>query len=58
MQVLRRENRNRREPSWLPGTALDIPLYWAHPRSAQAALARLTGCVMGAARRWLILEKL
>ncbi|MBS0403559.1 MAG: HTH-type transcriptional regulator ArgP [Proteobacteria bacterium] len=37
----------------LPGTALDIPLYWAHPRSAQAALERLTHCVMGAARDWL-----
>lgn len=37
----------------LPDTALDMPLYWAHPRSAQAALARLTHCVMAAARQWL-----
>ena len=37
----------------LPGTALDMPLYWAHPRSAQVALERLTHCVMAAARQWL-----
>ena len=37
----------------LPGTALDMPLYWTHPRSAQAALERLTRCVMAAARQWL-----
>ncbi|WP_406624905.1 HTH-type transcriptional regulator ArgP [Acidovorax sp. SDU_ACID1] len=37
----------------LPGRTLDVPLYWAHPRSAQQALDRLTQCVMGAARRWL-----
>lgn len=37
----------------LPGTSMDIPLYWAHPRSAQAALERLTQCVMAAAHHWL-----
>lgn len=37
----------------LPGTALDMPLYWAHPRSAQVTLERLTRCVMAAARQWL-----
>lgn len=37
----------------LPGQALDVPLYWAHPRSAQATLERLTQCVMAAARQWL-----
>ncbi|MHA7600351.1 HTH-type transcriptional regulator ArgP [Alicycliphilus sp. T452] len=37
----------------LPGSALDVPLYWAHPRSAQQALERLTRCVMAAARQWL-----
>lgn len=37
----------------IPGKTLDVPLYWAHPRSAQQALERLTQCVMAAARRWL-----
>ncbi|WP_353233318.1 HTH-type transcriptional regulator ArgP [Diaphorobacter ruginosibacter] len=32
---------------------LDVPMYWAHPRSAQASLERLTQCVMAAAKRWL-----
>jgi LysR family transcriptional regulator (chromosome initiation inhibitor) len=36
-----------------PDAALDVPLYWAHPRSAQPALERLTQCVMAAARQWL-----
>ena len=36
-----------------PGSTLDVPLYWAHPRSAQQALERLTQCVMAAARQWL-----
>jgi LysR family transcriptional regulator (chromosome initiation inhibitor) len=30
-----------------------MPLFWTHPRSAQAALERLTHCVMAAARQWL-----
>ncbi|AVP57809.1 HTH-type transcriptional regulator ArgP [Pulveribacter suum] len=34
----------------LPGTPLEVPLYWAHPRSAQQSLTRLTQCVMAAAR--------
>ncbi|GAA4003899.1 LysR family transcriptional regulator ArgP [Comamonas faecalis] len=33
--------------------ALLVPMYWAHPRSAQAALQRLTQCVMATARQWL-----
>lgn len=37
----------------LPHSELRVPLYWAHPRSAQAALERLTQCVMAAARAWL-----
>ena len=37
----------------LPNTAMDVPLYWAHPRTAQVALERLTQCVMAAARRSL-----
>lgn len=37
----------------LPRKPLDVPMYWAHPRSAQASLERLTGCVMSAAKRWL-----
>lgn len=32
---------------------LDVPMYWAHPRTAQVALARLTACVTAAAGRWL-----
>ena len=32
---------------------LDVPMYWAHPRSAQVTLERLTSCVMAAAKRWL-----
>lgn len=36
-----------------PGCAMDVPMYWAHPRTAQAGLERLTQCVMEAARRWL-----
>lgn len=37
----------------LPNAAMDVPLYWAHPRTAQVALERLTRCVMAAARQWL-----
>ncbi|WP_434799809.1 hypothetical protein [Paracidovorax oryzae] len=37
----------------LPGTGMDVALYWAHPRSAQAGLERLTQCVMAAAHEWL-----
>ena len=37
----------------IPGKVLDVPMYWAHTRSAQAALERLTACVMAAASRWL-----
>ncbi len=37
----------------LPGTGMDVALYWAHPRSAQAGLERLTQCVMAAAHDWL-----
>ncbi|WP_313295586.1 HTH-type transcriptional regulator ArgP [Diaphorobacter sp.] len=34
-------------------TPLDVAMYWAHPRSAQATLERLTTCVIAAARQWL-----
>ena len=37
----------------IPGTGMDIPLYWVHARSVQAGLERLTQCVMAAAREWL-----
>ncbi|WP_027995910.1 HTH-type transcriptional regulator ArgP [Simplicispira psychrophila] len=37
----------------LPGTGMDMPLYWVHARSVQAGLGRLTQCVMAAARQWL-----
>ncbi|MBF5006479.1 HTH-type transcriptional regulator ArgP [Diaphorobacter caeni] len=37
----------------VPRKPLDVPMYWAHPRSAQASLERLTRCVMSAAKRWL-----
>ena len=37
----------------LPNTDLHIPLFWVHLRSAQAPLARLSHCVMAAARAWL-----
>ena len=37
----------------LPGTGMDMPLYWVHARSVQAGLERLTQCVMAAARVWL-----
>ncbi|MDA8520111.1 HTH-type transcriptional regulator ArgP [Acidovorax sp. NCPPB 4044] len=37
----------------LPGTGMDVTLYWAHPRLAQAGLERLTQCVMSAASAWL-----
>ena len=37
----------------LAHSELSVPLYWAHPRSAQAGLERLTQCVMAAARQWL-----
>ncbi len=37
----------------LPDAPLDVPLYWAHPRSAQQSLTRLTQCVMAAARHCL-----
>ncbi|WP_202758417.1 HTH-type transcriptional regulator ArgP [Delftia acidovorans] len=33
----------------LPGNDLDIPMYWAHARNAQASLQRLTDCVIKAA---------
>ena len=33
----------------LPGNDLDIPMYWAHARNAQASLQRLTDCVIQAA---------
>ena len=33
----------------IAGTPLDVPLFWALPRSAQTSLARLTNCVMRAA---------
>lgn len=36
-----------------PGSAMDVPMYWAHPRTAQAGLERLTRCVMAAAKDWL-----
>lgn len=36
-----------------PGTAMPVPMYWAHPRTAQAGLERLTQCVMAAAQDWL-----
>ena len=41
----------------LPGTGMDMPLYWVHARSAQAGLERLTQCVMVAARQWLVPTK-
>ena len=34
----------------LPGTGMDMPLYWVHARSVQAGLERLTQCVVAAAR--------
>ena len=37
----------------LPDTGVDIPLYWAHARNAQAGLQRLTHCVITAAAGWL-----
>ena len=37
----------------VPRKPLDVPLYWAHPRTAQASLERLTQCVMASAKRWL-----
>ncbi len=37
----------------LPGTGMEMPLYWVHARSVQAGLERLTQCVMAAARAWL-----
>ena len=37
----------------LPGTGMDMPLYWVHARSVQAGLERLTQCVMAAARERL-----
>lgn len=36
-----------------PGAQLEVPLFWALPRSAQDTLARLTNCVMEAARSGL-----
>ncbi len=33
----------------LPGNDLDIPMYWAHARNAQASLQRVTDCVIQAA---------
>ena len=33
----------------IANTTLDVPLYWALPRSAQSSLQRLTDCVMRAA---------
>ncbi|WP_280189154.1 HTH-type transcriptional regulator ArgP [Delftia sp. PS-11] len=37
----------------LPGNDLEIPMYWAHARNAQASLQRLTHCVIQAAAAWL-----
>ena len=37
----------------VPDTPLDVPLFWALPRSAQTSLARLTDCVMRAAAQAL-----
>ena len=37
----------------IANTPLDVPLYWALPRSAQSSLERLTRCVMSAAHDWL-----
>jgi LysR family transcriptional regulator (chromosome initiation inhibitor) len=37
----------------LPGSELDIPMYWAHARTAQASLQRLTDCVIQAAAAFL-----
>lgn len=37
----------------LPSTGVDVPLYWAHARNAQAGLERLTHCVITAAAGWL-----
>ncbi len=37
----------------LPGNDLEIPMYWAHARNAQASLQRLTDCVIQAAAAWL-----
>lgn len=37
----------------LPGNDLDIPMYWAHARNAQASLQRLTDCVIQAAAAYL-----
>ncbi|MEG1770537.1 MAG: HTH-type transcriptional regulator ArgP [Comamonas sp.] len=37
----------------LPDTGVDVPLYWAHARNAQAGLERLTHCVITAAAGWL-----
>lgn len=37
----------------LPGRNLYIPMYWAHTRSVQASLQRLTDCVIHAAAAWL-----
>ena len=51
--LIRRQLANGTLVELLPGSALDVPLYWAHPRSAQQALERLTQCVMAAARQWL-----
>ena len=39
----------RRLVPLIAGTPLDVPLFWALPRSAQTSLARLTNCVMRAA---------
>lgn len=36
-----------------PGRRIALTLYWAHPRSARSALARLTACVLEAARQGL-----
>jgi len=36
-----------------PHAGIDVPLFWAHPRSAQTALQRLTDCVLAAARESL-----
>ena len=36
-----------------PEARIDVPLFWAHPRSARAALQRLTDCVLAAAHESL-----
>lgn len=51
--LIRQQLAEGRLVEMLPGSAMDVPMYWAHPRTAQSALERLTHCVMAAARQWL-----